>query len=238
MLDPMSRTVLITGATRGIGASISREFKNAGYYVIGIGVQQRDSAEWVDEYHSVDLSDETAVESFAVSVSSIAIDVLVNNAGINNPGPFAELKLDNFKQTAQVNLFAPFQLCQAVLPGMQERNYGRIVNISSIWGKISRAGVATYSATKFGIDGMTIAIANEYARHGVIANCVSPGFVNTEMTKKNLSAEKIAHFESLIPAGRLAEPDEIARTVLWLAGEGNTYISGQNIACDGGFTRA
>jgi len=234
----MAKTVLITGATRGIGTYIAQEFKTAGYYVIGVGQRQLDNVENVDQYYSVNLSDETAVDDFVKVINSMQIDVLVNNAGINNPAPFTEVTLDNFKQTTQVNLFAPFRLCQAVLPGMQERHYGRIVNISSIWGKISRAGVAAYSATKFGIDGMTVAIANEYAKHGIMANSVSPGFVNTEMTKKNLSAEKIAHFESLIPAGRLAEPIEIARTVAWLASENNTYISGQNIACDGGFTRA
>ena len=234
----MQKTVLITGATRGIGTYIAQEFKTAGYYVIGVGKRQLYDIQNIDHYYSIDLSNETDVEKLVDTISDIQIDVLVNNAGINNPAPFTEVTLDNFKQTTQVNLFAPFRLCQAVLPGMQERQYGRIINISSIWGKISRAGVAAYSATKFGIDGMTVAIANEYAKHGIMANSVSPGFVNTEMTKKNLSAEKIAHFESLIPAGRLAEPVEIARTVVWLASESNTYISGQNIACDGGFTRA
>lgn len=234
----MQKTVLITGATRGIGTFIAQEFKAAGYYVVGVGKRQLHNTQNIDQYYSIDLANETDVEKLVDTVGDIEIDVLVNNAGINNPAPFAEVMLEDFKQTVQINLFAPFRLCQAVLPGMQERQYGRIVNISSIWGKISRAGVAAYSATKFGIDGMTVAIANEYARYGIMANSVSPGFVNTEMTKKNLSAEKIAHFESLIPAGRLAEPVEIARTVAWLASENNTYISGQNIACDGGFTRA
>jgi 3-oxoacyl-[acyl-carrier protein] reductase len=120
---------------------------------------------------------------------------------------------------------------------MVRRGWGRIVNVSSIWGKISKAHRASYSASKFAIDGMTVALAAEHTADGVLANSVAPGFIDTELTRSILSESDRAALIAEVPARRLGQPDEVARLVRWLASEENTYISGQNIAIDGGFTR-
>ena len=231
------KTVLVTGTSRGIGAAIAAKFKQEGYKVYGTSTSGT-ACENIDHTFKVDFSNRESLDTFTATIKDYSIGTLVNCAGINNPKPFLDIAAADFIETFQVNLFAPFALCQAVLPYMVEQQYGRIVNISSIWGKISRPNVAAYSATKFGIDGMTLSLANEYASKGILANCVAPGFIDTEMTRKNLSATRIEELSALTPAGRLGTPEEIANTVYFLGSEQNTFISGQNIACDGGFTRA
>ncbi len=120
---------------------------------------------------------------------------------------------------------------------MKEKNWGRIVNIASIWGKISKEYRAPYSASKFGLDGMTLALAAEVSSDGILANCVAPGFIDTELTRKILGERQLAELTSLVPVRRLGTTDEIAEFVVWLASPANTYITGQNIAIDGGFVR-
>ena len=142
-----------------------------------------------------------------------------------------------FEKVQQVNVTAPFILCQAVLLGMRERKWGRIVNISSIWGKISKAYRAPYSASKFAIDGLTAAISAEVATDGVLVNSVAPGFIDTELTRKILGVDGMNQLAQQVPAKRIGNKEEVAKFVAWLAGPDNTYISGQNIAIDGGFTR-
>ncbi len=231
------KTVLITGANRGIGAAIAAKFKQEGYQVLGTSTTGEKCPN-VDHMIKADFTHRESLEPITAFIQHQKINTLVNCAGINNPKPFADITAEDFDTTYQVNLFAPFALCQAVLPYMVEQGYGRIVNISSIWGKISRPNVAAYSASKFGIDGMTLSLANEYASKGILANCVAPGFIDTEMTRKNLSVARIAELTAITPSGRLGTPEEIANTVYFLGSDQNTFISGQNIACDGGFTRA
>lgn len=231
------KTVLVTGASRGIGAAIAAKFKQEGYQVYGTSTSG-ESCDNVDHMFALDFTNSESLDLVAAFFKSRTIDTLVNCAGINNPKPFLDITPQDFNKTLQVNLYAPFILCQMVLPKMAEQGYGRIVNISSIWGKISRPNVAAYSASKFGIDGMTLSLANEYASKGILANCVAPGFIDTEMTRKNLSATRIAELNAITPAARLGTPEEVANTVYFLGSEQNTFISGQNIACDGGFTRA
>ena len=120
---------------------------------------------------------------------------------------------------------------------MKAKGWGRIVTISSIWGKISRAERGAYSTSKFAVDGMTAALAAEVAEHGILANCIAPGFIDTELTRGILGSDGIREVIAQIPARRLGQVEEIAAFVAWLAGPENTYISGQNIAIDGGFSR-
>ena len=127
-------------------------------------------------------------------------------------------------------------LCRAVLPGMRAAGWGRIVNISSVWGAISKTGRATYSATKSGLNGLTAGLAAEVAADGVLANCVSPGGVDTELLRGVYTEEQFAKLGRSVPIGRLAQPEEIAALVAWMAGPENTYISGQAILIDGGFS--
>lgn len=232
------KTVLITGATRGIGRSIAKEYQNKGYHVIGTGSKPVDKPDYLDEYFSCDFADNHQIDLTCVTLSSMNIDVLINNAGINFINEFCSIPLNEFQKIQQVNVVAPFRLCQAVVPGMVKHGWGRIVNVSSVWGKISRTGRASYSASKFAVDGLTVALANEYASQGILANSVAPGFIDTEMTRKNLGETGIKSILSSVPINRLANTNEIAKFVCWLGGEENTYISGQNIAIDGGFTRA
>jgi NAD(P)-dependent dehydrogenase (short-subunit alcohol dehydrogenase family) len=120
---------------------------------------------------------------------------------------------------------------------MKAKSWGRIVNVSSIWGKISKVHRAAYSASKFAIDGMTLALAAEHSSDGIIANSVAPGFIDTELTRRVLGEEGINSLVPTIPAGRLGRVEEIARLVLWLVSDENTYLAGQNIAIDGAFSR-
>jgi NAD(P)-dependent dehydrogenase (short-subunit alcohol dehydrogenase family) len=232
------KLAFITGATRGIGRAIALEFKAAGAKVVGTGTAKSGQFAYLDDYIYADFSSREQIESCSQRLASLAPDILVNNAGINKIGPFAEIAIDDFLRIQMVNVTAPFVLCQRALDAMRERGWGRIVNVSSIWGKISREHRASYSAAKFAIDGLTLAIALEYARSGILANCVAPGFTDTELTRKILSGAQIAELVLNVPAGRLARVEEIARLVVWLAGPENTYLTGQNIAIDGGFTRA
>jgi 3-oxoacyl-[acyl-carrier protein] reductase len=185
----------------------------------------------------VDFTDREATEKFAGEVANWGVDILVNNAGINKISPFDQLDPDDFDRIQAVNVRAPFLLCRAVIPTMRRKKWGRIVNISSIWGKISMEYRGPYSTSKFALDGMTAALAAEVAKYGILANCVAPGVIDTELTRTVLGEKGIAEITSKIPIGRLGKPEEIAAFIVWLASPDNTYISGQNIAIDGGFTR-
>jgi 3-oxoacyl-[acyl-carrier protein] reductase len=231
------RRVLVTGGTRGIGLAIAERLRADGAQLLVTG--RRESAEGVDgfEYRSVDFADPSALGAFAEEARDWAPEVLVNNAGINKLSPFTEIEPDDFDRIQAVNVRAPMLLCRSVVPGMRERGWGRIVNIASIWSVISRTGRGSYSASKFALDGLTAALAAEVAADGVLANCVSPGFVDTELTRSVLGEEGIARLVAEVPAGRLAQPEEIAALVAWLAGPENTFVSGQNIVIDGGFSR-
>jgi 3-oxoacyl-[acyl-carrier protein] reductase len=233
----MDKRVLVTGCTRGIGEAVAQLYKSHGAFVIGTGTKLNTPA-YADRYIDCDFNDDDSLDQFCTELSTLDIDIVVNNAGINIIDEFVNIHPEDFLKIQQVNVFAPLRICQAVLPHMAQAGWGRIVNISSVWGKISKANRASYSASKFAIDGMTLALANEYACTGVLANCVAPGFIDTDMTWQNLGSEGVAKMIQNIPIGRLADVTEIAKFVCWLGSQENTYISGQNIAIDGGFTRA
>jgi 3-oxoacyl-[acyl-carrier protein] reductase len=232
------KTVFISGATRGIGQAIAIALKLRGAKVVGSGTSIDQPLEYLDEYIQADFSDINQIRSCADRLKFVKPDILINNAGINVISPFCEIIPQDFLRIHQVNVFAPFSLCQAVIPGMRERGWGRIVNISSIWGKISKEFRACYSASKFALDGMTLALAAECSAENILANCIAPGFTDTELTRGILDANQIRKLELDIPLKRMANVDEIASFVVWLASPENTYITGQNIAVDGGFSRA
>ncbi|MBF0353752.1 MAG: SDR family oxidoreductase [Alphaproteobacteria bacterium] len=232
-----ARTALITGGTRGIGRAIAETLLKRGETVIVTGTKPNGEAPAGCAYETVDFSDPKATSNFADRIADMKIDILINNAGINKISPFAEIDPKDFAKIQAVNVTAPFLLTRAVVPHMRKQGWGRIVNISSIWGKISRIQRASYSASKFAIDGMTTALAAEVAKDGILANCIAPGFIETELTQRMLGPEGLAQVVQEIPMGRLGNVQEIATFAAWLAGPENTYISGQNIAIDGGFTR-
>jgi 3-oxoacyl-[acyl-carrier protein] reductase len=232
------KKVLVTGASRGIGAAIAGAFQKQGATVIGTRTASKENEggscdQWiVSDFTSLD-----DIKFCAEEIRKIEPDILINNAGINKIAPFEDIVLNDFLLIQQVNVVAPFLFCQAAIPAMKKKRWGRIVNIASIWGKISKKFRASYSASKFALDGLTIALSAEHASEGILANCVSPGFVDTELTRQVLGEDGIQAILSSVPSERLGKPDEIARLVLWLSSDENTYLAGQNIALDGGFTR-
>jgi NAD(P)-dependent dehydrogenase (short-subunit alcohol dehydrogenase family) len=234
------RTALVTGASRGIGRAIAERLHAAGARVIGtrasLAEPEPDSpcADWI----VADFSDRGQIEHCAEAVAQLAPDILINNAGINKIAPFVEIDPEDFLRIQQVNVYAPFRLSQAALPAMVARKWGRIVGVSSIWGKVGKEQRASYAASKFAIDGLTLALAVEHATDGVLANCIAPGFTDTELTRRVLGEEGIAKLTATVPARRMAQVDEIAELALWLASPANGYLTGQNIAIDGGFARA
>ncbi len=231
------RRALVTGGTRGIGKAIALRLHQDGIDVTVTGTSPNGTAPDGINYYGVDFTDLDAVDGLADFAAEWDVDILVNNAGINKIGEFAQYDMDDFDRIQQINLRAPFVLCRAVLPGMKLKGWGRIVNIASIFGVVSKELRAPYSASKFGMDGMTAALAAEVASDGILANCVSPGVIDTELTHSVLGDAGIARLTTQIPIGRLGKPEEIAALVAWLAGPENTYVSGQNIVIDGGYTR-
>ena len=217
------RSALVTGAARGIGAAIAEALRAQGVSVLDAGRTD------------LDLSDPASIAGWLGTHGS-GVDILVNNAGINVINDIEAITPEDWAEMVQVDLTAPLQLIQGVSSGMKERGWGRIVNISSIFGVVTREKRGAYSAVKAGLNGLTRTAAVELAPFGVLVNSVCPGYVATDLTRQNNSPADIEKIEATIPAGRLAAPAEIARFVAWLCGEENTYLTGQTILVDGGFT--
>jgi NAD(P)-dependent dehydrogenase (short-subunit alcohol dehydrogenase family) len=228
------KKALVTGGSSGIGLEIVRILKSQDIDVIVTGKSRNNQ---LDNYHQVDFSRMKEVITFAKFISKNKIDILINNAGINIIAPVLEIEIQDFLKVNQINCHVPLVFIQAVLPTMIARKWGRILNVCSIWSSVSKAGRASYSASKFGLDGITAAVAAEVASHNILVNSLSPGFTNTLLTRQSLSTEEKKRMELLVPIGRFAEPVEIAEYASWLVSEKNTYISGQNLTIDGGFVR-
>jgi len=227
---------LVTGGTRGIGAAIASELLKTGHELFVTGKSPHGRGPDGSTYLHCDFSDPAPVEAFATTISKLDLSVLVNNVGVNKVAPLAEYDSADFNLIQHVNVIAPFLLCRAVIPGMRKRGFGRIVNITSIFSVVSKAGRSAYSASKCGLFGLSRALALEVAGDNILVNCVAPGFVDTDLTRDILGTAGTAEMAAQIPMGRLARPAEIARYVLFLASEENTYMTGQNVVVDGGFT--
>jgi len=238
------KTALITGATRGIGNAIAHEFLHAGSRVILTGTNktkigkldaenENEKIKWIFG----DFSTVRGIELFINDLDKIKnIDICINNAGINNIKLFDKYIYNDYQRLMAINLTAPFFILQKLLPGMKKKKWGRIVNVASIWSQISKPGRALYSTAKTGLVGLTRSIAIEYASSNIIANTVSPGFTLTELTKQSLSRDEMEKLSNQIPMGRFANPDEISKMILFLCSNMNTYMTGQNIVIDGGFS--
>jgi NAD(P)-dependent dehydrogenase (short-subunit alcohol dehydrogenase family) len=217
------KTALITGGSRGIGRAISEKLSAEGCKILLPSRQEMDL-----------LSDES-IKAYLAALGE-PVDILINNAGINLIAPGIDVTDSFIRDTIQVNLTAPLRIIKAIAPMMIKRKYGRIVNISSVWGRVTKAGRVTYSMTKAGLESMTRTWAVELAPHTVLVNAVAPGYVETELTRQNNTAAQIEAIRGTIPLNRLAAPGEIAEVVSFLVSERNTYITGQVIVVDGGYT--
>jgi len=229
---------LVTGGTRGIGAAIAVSLVRCGYEVSVSGRSRDGEAPPDCTYSGCDFEDSDQLRSFVEQLSMNEFDILINNAGINKIGPLATYDPEDFERIHRVNVMAPFMLCRAVVPGMCERGFGRIVNITSVFGVVSKPERSAYSASKFALFGMSRALALEVASQNVLVNCLAPGIIDTELTRSVLGEEGVEDIKRQIPIGRLAKPEEIASFVSFLVSEENTYMTGQNIIIDGGFTSA
>jgi acetoacetyl-CoA reductase len=237
----MARVAVVTGGTRGIGAAISKALKAAGYKVAANyggndEAAQKFKAETGIPVYKWDVS---SYQSCADGLKQIEtdvgpIEVLVNNAGITRDTMFHRMKPEQWSDVINTNLNSLFNMCRPVIEGMRERKFGRIINISSINGQKGQMGQANYSAAKAGELGFTKALAQESARAGITVNAICPGYIATEMVKAVPPEVLEKNILPLIPIGRLGEPEEIARCVVFLASDDAGLITGATLSANGG----
>jgi 3-oxoacyl-[acyl-carrier protein] reductase len=187
------------------------------------------------QYFVLNLLEESSLDDFIAKLTSLEIHGLVNNAGINRLNSIQQAEKNDWDDMLSVNLTAPFRLIQSLSERMIRQNYGRIVNIASIFSVISKERRSVYSATKFGLNGLTVGASNDLARFNVLCNTLSPGFVLTDLTRKNLSEKEMNDLAGMVPAKRLANVKDISNVAVFLLSDLNNYLTGQNIIVDGGF---
>ena len=237
----MGRVALVTGGSRGIGAAISVALKDAGYTVAANYAGNDEAA--------AKFTAETGIKTYKWSVADYdacaagiaqveadlgPVEVLVNNAGITRDAPFHKMSAQQWKEVIDTNLTGVFNMTHGVWGGMRDRKFGRIVNISSVNGQKGQMGQANYSAAKAGDLGFTKALAQEGAAKGITVNAICPGYIGTEMVRA--IPEKVLNERIIpqIPVGRLGEPEEIARCVVFLASDDAGFITGSTISANGG----
>ena len=234
------RVALITGGTRGIGAAISIKLKKTGYKVAAVYAGNEEAAAKFSIENKIDVF-KWSIGNYEECVAGIKsveeklgpIDVLVNNAGITRDGMFHKMSQDQWRDVININLNGLFNMTHPVWEGMRAREFGRIVNISSINGQKGQLGQANYSAAKAGELGFTKSLALEGARKGITVNAICPGYINTDMVKA-MSEKAIEATENQIPVGHLGEPEDIARCVKFLVADEATFITGSTITANGG----
>ena len=241
----MSKKVAyVTGGMGGIGTAICQRLHKDGFTVIAGCGPTRDFVKWIAEqkalgytfYASVgNVGDwNSTVEAFTKAKSEHgSIDVLVNNAGITRDRMFLKMTPDEWNSVIETNLNSMFNVTKQVVPGMVEKGWGRIIQISSVNGEKGQSGQTNYSAAKAGMHGFTMALAQEMAAKGVTVNTVSPGYIGTDMVRA-IKPEILEKIVATIPVKRLGTPDEIGSVVAWLAGEDSGFTTGADFSCNGG----
>ncbi|MEW8505855.1 MAG: acetoacetyl-CoA reductase [Candidatus Thiodiazotropha sp.] len=236
----MGRVALVTGGTRGIGEAISVALKDAGYTVAANYGGNEEAAKAFSERTGIpayrfDVSDYEAVTSSIGQIEQEVgpIEILVNNAGITRDGTMHKMSFEKWDKVIQTNLASCFNTCHAVINGMRERGFGRIVNIGSVNGQAGQYGQVNYAAAKSGIHGFTKALALEGATKGITVNAVAPGYVATDMVRA-VPEDILEKIIMTIPVGRLGEPEDIARSVLFLVADDAGFITGSTLSVNGG----
>ncbi|MBQ9737595.1 MAG: 3-oxoacyl-ACP reductase FabG [Clostridia bacterium] len=240
------KTVLITGASRGIGGAAALEFSKKGYQVAVNYYKNRELAQELCQTIKenggtaqplcADVADSESVQKMVKEVWQCfgGLDVLVNNAGIALPqGLFTDFSLQDTKKVFDVNVFGMMNCCREVIPYFVKNKAGKIINLSSIWGVSGASCEAVYSASKAAIIGFTKSLARELGPSGICVNCVSPGFIDTDMNA-HLSEEDKMDFANDTALGKIGKPEDVARAIVFLASGDADYITGQNLIVDGG----
>jgi acetoacetyl-CoA reductase len=236
----MSRVAVVTGGSRGIGEAISLALKDAGFQVVATYAGNEEKAAKFTEdtgipTYKFDVGDYEACQAAIQKIESEVgpVEVLVNNAGITRDSTMHKMTFEQWNQVIQTNLTSCFNMCKAVLNGMRERTFGRIVNIGSINGQAGQYGQVNYAAAKSGIHGFTKALAQEGASKGITVNAIAPGYIATEMVRavpENVLEKIVAR----VPVGRLGEASEIARGVAFLVADDAGFITGSTLSINGG----
>lgn len=238
------KVAIVTGASRGIGFAIAEALGRAGYRLAICASREETVSQSADKLRAagfevqpyvVNVTDGDAVQHFVQSVvkENARLDVLVNNAGITRDGLAMRMKKDDWQAVIDTNMSSIFYASQAALKPMMKARFGRIINISSVVASMGNPGQLNYCASKGGIDAMTRSLAQEVGSRGITVNAIAPGFIATAMTD-DLGEDAKASLETRIPLGRLGTPEDIAASVLFLAGEGGSYITGQVLHVNGG----
>ena len=244
MINFKNKKILITGATGGIGGALVKKFISLGGSVFGTGTK----SEKLDilkknnpdvKVHKFNLSEHNKIENFITKVISElgGLDILINNAGVNIDNLSLRMKDDEWKKVIDINLTSTFLLSKYSIKNMLKNKFGRVVNITSIVGHTGNLGQSNYSASKSGIIGMSKSLAIEYAKKNININCVSPGFIKTEMTDK-INDEFKKMLISKIPSGDLGTGEDVANCVAFLASDMANYINGETIHVNGGMYMA
>ena len=235
----MPRVALVTGGTRGIGAAIAKALKAAGYTVAANYGGNDDAAKKFKDEHGIEVFkwDVGNFDACAAGIKDVEgalgpVDILVNNAGITRDAMLHKMTAEQWREVVSVNLDSMFNMCRNVIDGMRERNYGRILNISSINGQKGQMGQTNYSAAKSGIIGFTKALAQETAKKGITVNVIAPGYIDTEMLQA-VPQKVLDGIIATIPVGRLGKADEIAKMVCFLAAEDAGFITGATMTVNG-----
>jgi NAD(P)-dependent dehydrogenase (short-subunit alcohol dehydrogenase family) len=239
-IDFTGKSAIVTGGTRGIGQATAAALLKLHCDVIITGTG--DPPEWVRDYPlcrflKLDFLDGESISQFLDAIIRLdKIDILINNAGIHEPCPVYDMQPENWQKILSVNLHGPLSILPAVTKKMKAAAQGKIANISSIAGIVSKPGSLAYSAGKSGLTGLSRALALDLAPWNILVNVICPGPTQTDMVQHLLSSEEVERIANRIPLKRLALPQEIADTALFLCSDLNTYITGQTIILDGGAT--
>jgi len=236
----MGRIALVTGGTRGIGESICVMLKDHGYTVIANYASNDQAAQDFTERTGIQTSkfDVGNFERVSECIKKIesevgSIDILVNNAGITRDGTMHRMSFEKWNAVIQTNLSSCFNTSRAVIEGMRKRKFGRIVNIGSVNGQAGQYGQVNYAAAKSGIHGFTKALAQEGAGVGITVNAIAPGYVETDMVRA-VPEDVLAKIIKTIPVGRLGQPEDIARSVLFLIADEASFVTGSTLSINGG----